>query len=112
MPDLTVVYEAGILRPTSPIAFPEGQTLQIRILAPEETQALRLEKALQPLILSGALTLPPQRHLTTPLPEIQLVPIPENERETYGINYTSQNPKIPKSQNLLSDAIIEDRGPH
>jgi predicted DNA-binding antitoxin AbrB/MazE fold protein len=37
MPDLTVVYEAGILRPTSPIAFPEGQTLQIRIFAPEET---------------------------------------------------------------------------
>jgi hypothetical protein len=29
MPDLTVVYESGILRPTSPIAFPEGQTLQI-----------------------------------------------------------------------------------
>jgi predicted DNA-binding antitoxin AbrB/MazE fold protein len=37
MPDITVVYEAGILRPTSPIVFPEGQTLQIRIFAPEET---------------------------------------------------------------------------
>jgi predicted DNA-binding antitoxin AbrB/MazE fold protein len=104
MPDLTVVYEAGILRPSHPIDFPEGQTLQIRIIEPEDTQALRLEKALQPLVLSGALTLPPKRHLTTPLPEIQLVPIPANELETYGINHTSQN--------LLSDAIIEDRGPH
>jgi predicted DNA-binding antitoxin AbrB/MazE fold protein len=37
MPDLTVVYEAGILRPSHPIDFPEGQTLQIRILAPNET---------------------------------------------------------------------------
>ncbi len=37
MPDLTVVYEAGILRPTSPLTFSEGQTLQIRIFAPGET---------------------------------------------------------------------------
>ncbi len=36
MPDLTVVYEAGILRPTSPLTFPEGETLQIRILDPKE----------------------------------------------------------------------------
>ena len=40
MPDLTVVYEAGILRPTSPLTFPEGQTLQIRIFTPEETSQL------------------------------------------------------------------------
>jgi hypothetical protein len=104
MPDLTVVYEAGILRPNLTDRLPRRSNPPNPYPRPEETQALRLEKALQPLILSGALTLPPQRHLTTPLPEIQLVPIPENELETYGINYTSQN--------LLSDAIIEDRRTH
>ena len=35
--DFTVIYEAGILRPTSPIAFTEGQELHIRILDPEAT---------------------------------------------------------------------------
>jgi len=35
MTDLTVVYEAGWLKPITPLAFPEGQQLQIRILAPE-----------------------------------------------------------------------------
>ncbi|NJM46590.1 MAG: antitoxin family protein, partial [Alkalinema sp. RU_4_3] len=39
MPDLTVTYESGILRPATPLTFPEGQTLQIRILP---------ETALQP----------------------------------------------------------------
>jgi predicted DNA-binding antitoxin AbrB/MazE fold protein len=40
MPDLTVTYESGILRPATPLTFPEGQTLQIRILpetAPQPT---------------------------------------------------------------------------
>jgi predicted DNA-binding antitoxin AbrB/MazE fold protein len=36
MPDLTVTYESGVLKPATPLAFPEGQTLQIRIVAPEE----------------------------------------------------------------------------
>ena len=35
MTDLTVIYEAGLLKPTTPLAFPEGQQLQIRILEPE-----------------------------------------------------------------------------
>lgn len=74
MPDLTVVYEAGILRPTSPIAFPEGQTLQIRILEPE-TLALRFEQALQTLVATGALT-NPIPDPTQPLPEITLTPYP------------------------------------
>jgi predicted DNA-binding antitoxin AbrB/MazE fold protein len=32
MPDLTVTYEAGVLKPTIPLTLREGQTLQIRIL--------------------------------------------------------------------------------
>jgi predicted DNA-binding antitoxin AbrB/MazE fold protein len=36
MSDLTVVYEAGVFKPTTPITLPEGQTLQIRIVVPEE----------------------------------------------------------------------------
>jgi predicted DNA-binding antitoxin AbrB/MazE fold protein len=32
MPDLTVTYEAGVLKPTIPLPLREGQTLQIRIL--------------------------------------------------------------------------------
>lgn len=35
MTDLTVVYESGVLKPTSPLSFTEGQQLQIRIIEPE-----------------------------------------------------------------------------
>jgi predicted DNA-binding antitoxin AbrB/MazE fold protein len=95
MPDLTVVYESGILRPTSPIAFPEGQTLQIRILEPE-TLALRFEQALQTLIATGALT-NPTPDPTQPLPEITLIALSPSQLETYG-------------PNPVSDIIISDRG--
>jgi predicted DNA-binding antitoxin AbrB/MazE fold protein len=57
MPDLTVVYESGVFKPTTPIALPEGQTLQIQILT-LETPPLTLEQALQPLISRGAITMP------------------------------------------------------
>jgi predicted DNA-binding antitoxin AbrB/MazE fold protein len=32
MPDITVVYEAGVLKPTAPLTLRDGQTLKIRIL--------------------------------------------------------------------------------
>ncbi|MCY7276541.1 MAG: DUF104 domain-containing protein [Phormidesmis sp. CAN_BIN44] len=35
MADLTVIYEAGILRPTTPLNLIEGQQIQIRILNPD-----------------------------------------------------------------------------
>lgn len=35
MADLTVIYEAGILRPTTPLNLAEGQQIQIRILNPD-----------------------------------------------------------------------------
>ncbi|MFM2432525.1 MAG: hypothetical protein RLZZ511_3739 [Cyanobacteriota bacterium] len=35
MPDLTVTYESGVLKPSSPLTLTEGQTLRIRILEPE-----------------------------------------------------------------------------
>ena len=95
MPDLTVVYEAGILRPTSPIAFPEGQTLQIRILDPESL-SLRFEQALQTLVATGALT-NPTPDPTQPLLEINLTPLSTAQIETYG-------------PNPVSDIIISDRG--
>lgn len=98
MPDLTVTYESGVLKPATPLAFPEGQTLHIRILEPE-TPALTLEQALQPLIDSGALTMPTPDP-NHPLPEIPLTPLSSNEIETYGL----------KSPNPISDIIIEDRG--
>jgi predicted DNA-binding antitoxin AbrB/MazE fold protein len=93
MQDLTVIYEAGVFRPTTPLALPEGQTLQIRILP--ETPPLTLEQALQPLIRRGAITMP-NRDRTTPLPEMPL-------SLTTSPSQTSQNP--------VSDIIIEDRGP-
>jgi hypothetical protein len=99
MQDLTVIYEAGVFRPTTPLDFPEGQILQIQILTPE-TPPLKLEQALQPLIRRGSLTLPP-RNPPQSLPEIPLTP--ESELETYGVS--------PTPRNLLSEAIIEDRGP-
>jgi Protein of unknown function DUF104 len=100
MPDLTVVYEAGVFKPTTPLTFPEGQTLQIRILP--ETPPLTLEQALQPLIRRGSITMPPQNRPTS-LPETPLSLGTASEFETYGISQTSRN--------LLSESIIEDRGP-
>jgi predicted DNA-binding antitoxin AbrB/MazE fold protein len=96
---ITVTYESGVLRPTTPIDFEEGQQLQIRVLEPE-TPALTLEQALQPLIRRGSLTMPPSDRITS-LPETPFPP--ESEFETYGVS--------PSSQNLLSESIIEDRGP-
>jgi len=40
MADLTVIYEAGILRPTTPLNLAEGQQIQIRILNPEHPAPL------------------------------------------------------------------------
>jgi predicted DNA-binding antitoxin AbrB/MazE fold protein len=101
MPDLTVTYESGVLKPAIPLTFPEGQTLQIRIIEPE-SPALTLEQALQPLIRRGSLTMPP-RDRATSLPETPLSLGTASEFETYGISQTSRN--------LLSESIIEDRGP-
>jgi predicted DNA-binding antitoxin AbrB/MazE fold protein len=100
MHDITVVYESGIFRPTTPIDFEEGQQLQVRVLEPE-IPPLTLEQALQPLIRRGAITMPP-RNRPTSLPETPLSLSPPSEFESYGIS--------PTSQNLLSESIIEDRG--
>ncbi len=89
MPDLTVTYESGVLKPATPLTFPESQTLQIRIIEPE-TPAPTLEQALQPLIRRGSLTMPP-RDRATSLPEIPLT--------------------SPAITTPISDIIIEDRGP-
>ncbi len=101
MQDLAVIYETGVLKPTTPIAFPEGQILQIQILTPE-TPSLTLEQALQPLIRRGAITMPP-RNRPTSLPETPLSLSPPSDLESYGVS--------PRSRNLLSESIIEDRGP-
>jgi hypothetical protein len=97
MPDLTVVYESGVFKPTTQIDFEEGQILQIQILTPET-----LEQARPPLISRGAITMP-NRNRPTSLLETPLYLSPPSDLESYGIS--------PTSQNLLSDIIIEDRGP-
>jgi hypothetical protein len=94
MQDLTVIYEAGVFKSTTPLDFPEGQILQIQILTPE-TPPLTLEQARPPLISRGAITMP-NRDRTTPLPEMPL-------SLTTSPSQTSQNP--------VSDIIIEERGP-
>jgi Protein of unknown function DUF104 len=94
MQDLTVIYEAGVFKPTTPLDFPEGQILQVQILTPG-TPPLTLEQALQPLISRGAITMPTGDR-TTPLPEMPL-------SLTTSPSQTSPNP--------VSDIIIEDRGP-
>jgi Protein of unknown function DUF104 len=98
MPDLTVVYESGILRPTTPIDFEEGQQLQIRVLDRVYTDA-ELDQALQPLVASGALTRPTKS--TLPLPEMPLTAAPAAAIESYGTGASS---------NPVSDIIIADRG--
>ncbi|WP_068818197.1 antitoxin AF2212-like protein [Phormidesmis priestleyi] len=46
MADFTVIYEAGILRPTTPLNLTEGQQIQIRILNPEHPAPLINQAAL------------------------------------------------------------------
>lgn len=55
MADLTVIYEAGVLRPTDPLTLREGQRLKIRILEIHPPPELSLAEALAPLIASNAL---------------------------------------------------------
>jgi predicted DNA-binding antitoxin AbrB/MazE fold protein len=57
MADLTVIYEAGVLRPTDPLTLCEGQRLKIRILEIHPPE-LSLAEALAPLIASNALVDP------------------------------------------------------
>lgn len=96
----TVIYQSGVLKPTESLNLPEGQQLQIQIV--EASLNLNpLEAVLQPLILSGALTLP-QPTPQLPLPEVPFPSLVENELEAYGTDTPSPN--------LLSDSIIEDRG--
>lgn len=57
MADLTVIYEAGVLRPTDPLTLREGQRLKIRILEIHPPE-LSLAEALAPLIASNALVEP------------------------------------------------------
>ncbi len=54
MADLTVIYEAGVLRPTNPLTLREGQRLKIRILEIHSPD-ISLAEALAPLIASNAL---------------------------------------------------------
>lgn len=54
MADLTVIYEAGVLRPIDPLTLREGQRLKIRILEIHPPE-LSLAEALAPLIASNAL---------------------------------------------------------
>lgn len=101
MPELTVVYEAGVFRPITPLVLPEGQQLQIRIVEPKSL-ATSLMQALNPLVQSGALTLP-IRPAEVPISETTLAPESEaDECESYGVEQASNN--------VLSDSIIEDRG--
>jgi predicted DNA-binding antitoxin AbrB/MazE fold protein len=57
MADLTVIYEAGVLRPTNPLTLREGQRLKIRILEIHSPD-ISLAEALAPLIASNALIEP------------------------------------------------------
>lgn len=57
MADLTVIYEAGVLRPKDPLTLREGQCLKIRILEIHPPE-LSLAEALAPLIASNALVEP------------------------------------------------------
>ncbi len=57
MADLTVIYEAGVLRPTDPLTLREGQRLKIRILEIHPPE-LSLAEALAPLMASNALVDP------------------------------------------------------
>lgn len=64
---VTAIYEQGILRPLTPLALRERQTVQIQVIAISSMS--EAERAVQILVTDGSLTPPPGRSDVTPVSE-------------------------------------------
>lgn len=93
---ITVVYENGVLRPLSPLTLRKGQKVRLRVLPELTEQTFEIERALQPLIDAGQLTLPTRRD--------DIEPVSEQARR----ELTERLKAYPGKP--LSEIIIEERG--
>lgn len=115
MPNLTVTYESGFLKPTVPINFPEGKVLQVHILEPDsnpETELLskihrslpeNLYQRLTPLIQkrdNNQLTLNEQQELIQLTHEVERLNV---DRITYLI-------ELAKYRQTTLPEVIRDLG--
>ncbi len=88
------IYENGVLRPLTPLALQEHQTVRVQVL-PEASES-SAHKELQVLIDAGMVTPPPRTG--------KVKPVSEAERRELA-RKLGQVPGKP-----LSEIIIEDRG--
>jgi predicted DNA-binding antitoxin AbrB/MazE fold protein len=100
MPEITAVFENGILRPLSPLTLGEGQQVRLQVLpefsvpehdVPEDELAI----ALQPLVTSGLLINPSRVSQASDVSEADFRQFVES---------------LKSDEKPLSEMIIEDRG--
>jgi predicted DNA-binding antitoxin AbrB/MazE fold protein len=92
---LTVVYENGVLRPLQPVPLREQQKVRIQLLPDEPDDAV--DRVLQALLASGALTAPSGHSDVKPMTEAKRRELADR------LGNVSGKP--------LSEIIIEERGP-
>jgi predicted DNA-binding antitoxin AbrB/MazE fold protein len=72
VPEITAVFENGILRPLSPLALGEGQQVRLQVLPELSVPEDELAIALQPLVASGLLVNPSRVSQVTDVSEADL----------------------------------------
>jgi predicted DNA-binding antitoxin AbrB/MazE fold protein len=95
MPEITAIFENGILRPLNPLFLEEGQQVRLQVLPELPVSEDELAIALQPLVASGLLINPSSDAQANDVLEVDLRQLVEGLRS---------------SEKPLSEIIIEDRG--
>jgi predicted DNA-binding antitoxin AbrB/MazE fold protein len=95
MPEITAVFENGVLRPLSPLTLGEGQQVRLQVLPELSIAEDELAIALQPLVTSGLLINPPSNSQVSDVSEAELRQMVES---------------LKSDEKPLSEIIIEDRG--
>lgn len=92
---LTAIYEDGVLRPLQPVPLRERQKVRIQLLPDEPDDAV--DRVLQTLLASGALTAPSGHSDVKPMTDAKRRKLADRLGNLPG--------------KPLSEIIIEERGP-
>jgi predicted DNA-binding antitoxin AbrB/MazE fold protein len=92
---LTAIYENGVLRPLQPVPLRERQKVRIQLLPDEPDDAV--DRVLQTLLASGALTAPSGHSDVKPMTDAKRRELADRLGNLPG--------------KPLSEIIIEERGP-
>jgi predicted DNA-binding antitoxin AbrB/MazE fold protein len=95
MPEVTAIFENGVLRPLSPLLLGEGQQVRLQVLPELSVSEDALAIALQPLVTSGLLINPSSASQVADVSEVDLRQMVES---------------LKGGEKPLSEIIIEDRG--